>query len=73
MSQREVKMCFQILFESLSSIKKNSLDFLMRSVLSFEMRYCASVHEIRHLHATNHKKKLGKVLGPVYMEVGDPS
>ena len=60
MSQREVKMCFQILFESLSSIKKNSLDFLMRPVLSFEMRYCASVHEIRHLHATNNKINLEK-------------
>ena len=60
MSQREVKMCFQILFESLSSIKKNSLDFLMRRVASFEMRYCASVHEIRHLHATNNKINLEK-------------
>ena len=60
MSQREVKMCFQILFESLSCIKKNSLDFLMRSVLSFEMRYCASVHEIRHLHATKNKINLEK-------------
>ena len=60
MSQREVKMCFQILFESLSSIKKNSLDFLMRSVLSFEMRYCATVHEIRYLHATNNKINLEK-------------
>ena len=58
MSQREVKMCFQVLFES--SIKKNSLDFLMRRVLSFEMRYCATVHEIRHLHATNNKINLEK-------------
>ena len=51
MSLRELKMRFQILFESLSSIKKNTLDFLMRRVLSYEMRYCATVHEIRHLHA----------------------
>ena len=60
MSQREVKMCFQILFESLSSIKKNSLDFLMRRVLSFEMRYCATVHEICNLHSTNNKINLEK-------------
>ena len=35
-SQRELKMRFQVLIESLSSIKKYSLDFLMRqSSLAF--------------------------------------